>query len=129
MDIRKLMEIERTITNDSFQVTISNVLKQSYGPKLQIFRLCAVIANKTGNETRELYLAAINADKSSELSDILPQIDPELPIPEALETLTKLPIDKAWVTVDSAGYPNAVYLEQQDVRTEAMEIPIKRRTP
>jgi len=124
MDIRKLMEIETDIDRRSYQIMLTEILKEHFKIKLRILDLCAIAANKSNISVRELYISAIAAENSNELSDKLPQIDPNLPIIEALEKLIAKPLDRAWVQLDRSGNLAGIYINKpKDVKV--IELPIK----
>jgi len=124
MDVRKVMEIESEYSRKSFQAIMMDILLDYYKDKLRIFRLCAVAANKSNIPVRELYLTAIAAQNSNELSDKLPQIDTNLPVIEALEKLIAKPLNRAWVQLDLSGNLAGIYINKpKDIKV--LELPIK----
>lgn len=125
MDIRKILEIEISQDHETYQHKVTTILAEHFAPKLKLFKSCATLGNRYNIEPRELYLAAISAKNSNELSGILPQITHNLSVKEAFDKLLLHDNPVAWVDIGSDGLPNCIYLTEPDVRNNSIELPVK----
>ena len=127
-EIREMMRIEMKRNKRSYQVAISDILTEYFKDRLRLFKLCGIIANKANLDVEPLYLAALSAEHSGELSAMLPQINSSLPIMEALDDLAKKPLDRAWIQLDANSSPQCVHLQQPGETVRTIEVPLKRNS-
>jgi len=125
LDVRKMIDIEMKMDKRTYQAVIGDILHGYFEKKIHLFRLCGIIADKSNIEVDDLYLAAIKAEHGGELSNLLPQIKTDLPVLEALDDLTKRPIDRVWIGLDNNSSPCCAYLSQPEEGIRTIELPIK----
>ena len=125
MNVRKILELDINRDHQSYQAKVSSILTEHLAPKLKMYKRCVALATRYKIDPQELYLVAIDADHSGELSHLLPQIRPGIPVEEALNKLLTFGDAVAWVGMDDAGFPLCVYLTEPDARVNSQELPIK----
>ena len=124
-DMRNIMDMERAIDKSSYQTKVSAILREHFQPKLHLYNLCVIAANRYKVDKKELYIAAITAEHSGNLSHLIPQISSDLPVIEALDNVLKKIGDVAWVQVNPFGTPEIIHLTQPATHIDALECKIK----
>jgi len=125
MDIRKVMEIDIEEDKETFQLKVESALRKVYNERIELYRICNIVANQYGIPGKELYQRAKECNDSTELIDLLPQIPKNLPVEVALRQILDAVENHAWVLLDENNAPETISLTEPPGNIKSVPIKVK----